>query len=159
MRVMALMQWTTKMSVGVPELDDDHKKLIAIINRLAEQSSGAPRQAILRQCLFALRRYAEAHFGREEKVMTACGYPELGRHKDEHQRFVERIREITERFDQDPDQEAGLVDDDLLEFLRDWLTHHILIEDMAYRPHAEKRLDKVREAARSFRAVEIWHSE
>ena len=66
---------------------------------------------------------------------------------------------MSERFDQDSDQEAGLVDDDLLAFLRDWLTHHILIEDMAYRPHAEKRLDKVREAARSFRAVEIWHSE
>jgi hypothetical protein len=36
---------------------------------------------------------------------------------------------------------------------------HILIEDMAYRPHAEKRLDQVREAARSFRAAEIWHSD
>jgi hemerythrin len=155
---MALMQWTTKMSVGVPELDDDHKQLIAIINRLAEQSSGPPRQAIVRQCLFALRRYAEAHFGREEKVMAACNYPELGRHKDEHRQFIDRIRETTERFDQDPDQVSAHVDDDLLAFLRDWLSHHILIEDMAYRPYAEKRPGEVREAARSFRAAEIWHS-
>ena len=53
---MAFMTWTPAMSVGVDQLDDDHKGLIAVINDLAEESSGEARATVLRQSLVALRR-------------------------------------------------------------------------------------------------------
>ncbi len=63
------------MCVGVPELDADHKELIKVINQLGENSEAGARGTAIRQCLFALLRYAEYHFAREEKVLAACHTP------------------------------------------------------------------------------------
>ncbi len=153
---MPVMLWTAKMSVGVPELDEDHKQLIAVINRLAAVSGPEARRDIVRRCLFALMRYAESHFAREEKVMAACGYPDLGGHGEEHRAFVRQLQVITRNFNGAPNDLAAHVNDELLDFLKDWLYHHILIEDMGYRPYAERRITKAREAAKSFRAAELW---
>ncbi len=155
--VMAVMRWTEKMSVGVPELDADHRVLIKVINQLEENSEAAARGTAIRQCLFALLRYAEYHFAREEKVLAGCQDPEIREHKLEHRDVVDRINQMHRRFDDNPDDAAAVVNDELLGFLRDWLNHHILIEDMAYRAHAE-RSPAAREAARSFKATEVWWS-
>jgi hemerythrin-like metal-binding protein len=151
---MALIQWTAKMSVGLEELDEDHKLLIKVINQLDENARDAGRQEVVRQCLMALRRYAEHHFGREEKVLSACDFPGIEVQKDEHRRFIERIRAATANFDEDPQAATKLVNEELLDFLGNWLNHHILIEDMAYRPFVEKSA-AAKEAARRFRAVEV----
>ncbi len=95
--------------------------------------------------------------------MAACQYPENREHKLEHRDFVERINHLHRRFDDNPDaaaEEAAAICDTrvneaLLSFLRDWLKHHILVEDMAYRPHAEHS-PAARKAAKSFQATEVW---
>jgi len=153
---MSYMTWTIAMSVGVPELDDDHKSLIRIINQVAENADDAARLAVVRQCLMGLMRYAETHFAREEQVMTTCSFPGLEMHRGEHEDFVGRIRQITDRFENKPEDLAKLVNEELLEFLKTWLNHHILIEDMAYRPFAEKMLPEARQAAQNFRSSEVW---
>lgn len=155
---MAMMAWTSAMSVGVPELDEDHRVLIRIINQLAEYTRHADRVDVLRQCLYALLRYAEFHFAREEKVMTACDYPGLAHHKREHRAFTAHMRALAKALDADQPLTAEIVNQDLLNYLKDWLNHHILIEDMSYRRLAESN-DLAREAARTFRASEIWWSE
>lgn len=169
---MYFMQWTPAMSVGVPELDDDHKVLIRIINQLAENVDGSARPAVLRRCIYALMRYAEYHFGREEEVMMACGFPELPAHRDEHRRFIEKIRAVAQSFEQaeeaagpggeltaaTPGQYGESTNRELLEFLKHWLAHHILKIDMAYRPFVENR-PEARKAAKSFKAAEVWWSQ
>ena len=110
---------------------------------------------VVRQCLISLLRYAEVHFGREERVMTACTFPGMAHHQEEHRAFVERMREIDERFSGDPEGLAAFVTEELADYLSDWLRHHILIEDMAYRSFAEHRLAEAREAIRSFRPSQI----
>lgn len=153
---MSYMTWTKAMSVGVPELDEDHKGLIRIINQVAENADDEARQAVVRQCLMGLMRYAETHFAREEQVMTTCGFPGLEMHRGEHEDFVGQIKQLTDRFENKPEGLAKLANEELLEFLKNWLNHHILIEDMAYRPFAEKMLPEARQAAQSFRASEVW---
>lgn len=154
---MAVMQWTEKMSVGIPELDGDHRQLIRVINQLGASYDDEARRSAVRQSLFALRRYAEFHFAREEKVMAVCRYPGLEEHKAEHCDFVARIQDLNRRFDEDPKRTAEVVNDALLAFLKDWLNHHILIEDKAYQPFAEGDRE-AREAAKSFKAAEVWWS-
>ncbi len=63
---MALMQWNEKMSVGMTELDADHKELIKVINQLGTIAEDEARQSAIRQSLFGLLRYAEYHLAREE---------------------------------------------------------------------------------------------
>ena len=52
---------------------------------------------------------------------------------------------------------AAIVNEDLLNFLRDWLNHHIMIEDKAYGPHIENNPD-AKTAAKSFQGTQIWWS-
>lgn len=154
---MALMQWSEKMSVGVPELDADHKELIRIINQLSADADDSNRRSALRQSLFALLRYTEFHFAREESVMAACSFPGIEEHKRAHRAFVDRIRALNHKFDNDPEGTTEVVSEDLLRFLQDWLVHHILIEDKAYRTAAEAN-PEARKAAKSFKAIELWWS-
>jgi hemerythrin-like metal-binding protein len=155
---MPLMQWTQAMSVGLEELDDDHKVLIKVINDLAANAGDAARRDVVRQCLLSLRRYAEFHFAREEKVMSACKYPGLESQKSEHRDFVKRIQEVTTRFDEDTTGSVEVVNEALLSFLKEWLNHHILTEDMAYRPHVERSAE-AKQAAKDFKASEVWWSQ
>lgn len=152
---MSLLEWTECMSVGVPELDADHKGLIKVINQLEASVKDPNRRDVVRQCLYALLRYAEIHFKREERVMAACDFPRVEHHKSEHQDFAERIRDLARRFDDEPDETVATVSEQLLDFLKDWFHDHVLIEDMAYRPYVKGRA-AAREAAKSFRAAEIW---
>ncbi len=155
---MVLMRWTQGMSVGVPELDDDHRGLIDIINDLAALSGAEARPQSVRACLTRLHRYAPVHFGREEKVMTACGFPHLGVHQEEHRAFVLTMQGFNQSLQGDPAALAGHLAEEILDYLKNWLTHHILLEDMAYKPYASERLADVRAAAQSFRQPEFHSS-
>ncbi|MFQ5972185.1 MAG: bacteriohemerythrin [Alphaproteobacteria bacterium] len=154
---MAFMEWDERMSVGLAELDGDHKILIEVINQLDANVGERAKSIVVRQALVVLARYAQFHFAREERVMAACGYAELPQHRVEHREFVQRIRGIAERLEKEPDARAIIVNDELLGFLKDWLRHHILIVDMAYRPVVENSV-RARHAARSFRSTDIWWS-
>lgn len=151
---MPLIRWTTNMSVGLTELDDDHRTLIKIINHLNANIGEAMRPETVRQCLLALRRYAEFHFAREERVLVACNFPGIEVQKDEHRDFIARIQEVTQRFDADPEDASTVINDELLSYLREWLSHHIMIEDMAYRPYVESSL-VAKDVAKRFKAVEV----
>lgn len=155
---MPAMQWTEKMSVGLKELDDDHKQIIKAINQLEANAGKEARGQVVRQCLLGLRRYAEFHFAREEKVLGVTDFPGLEVQKSEHRDFIEKIRGVSQRFDEDPEDTCAFINDELLTFLRDWLTHHILIEDMAYKPFVERNAD-ASAAARGFKAAEVWWSQ
>jgi len=152
---MSLMTWTSAMSVGVPELDEDHRVLFRIINQLAESKAKDDRSGILRQSLYSLLRYAEFHFAREEKVLTACDFPGMTHHKQEHRAFTGRMQELAKSLDDDELPATEVVSEELLTYLKDWLNHHILIEDMSYRKLAEAN-PTARDAAKNFRASEIW---
>ncbi len=142
---MPFYQWSESMSVGVALLDSDHKALIETINRLhrAVEDDDAPE--ILDQIFDALVAYAEHHFAREEQVMAACGYPAAAAHKAEHLRFAQDMRYTRDRYFRGEEAAIGR---ELLDYLKDWLNNHILIEDMAYRPYAEGRrqVEQVAEA-------------
>ncbi len=139
------------MSVGVPLLDADHKIFIDIINELEQCARYPGRRDAARDALGRLVEYARYHFEREEKVMAACGYPGIEDHHHEHEEFARYMGEVARRFDTDRDAAAL---DEVLDFLGGWLTHHILIQDMAYRPYAEGNAAAA-SAARTFRPLYI----
>lgn len=151
---MPLIRWTTEMSVGLTELDDDHRTLIKIINHLNDNVGESMQLETVRQCLVALRRYAEFHFAREERVMTACNFPGIDVQRAEHGDFIKRIQKVTKRFDANPEAASSVVNAELLSFLREWFNHHILIEDMAYRPYVENSTE-AKSAAKRFKGVEV----
>ena len=131
---MPFYQWRESMSVGIPLLDSDHQALIHLINRLHEYLESEEEQAVLGEIFERLVGYIDYHFAREEKVMEACEYPLLEGHREEHLGFTQEIRYIRDRYVHGGEVEIG---QELLDFLKNWLTHHILIQDMDYRSFAE----------------------
>jgi hemerythrin len=128
---MSVIRWSEAMSVGVARLDRDHQVLIGLINRLAVYDSGKAAEApVVAEVLSALVAYTRFHFRREERVMEACGYPALETHREEHRLLADEVAALSVRFREAPDRVSH---QDLLRFLTDWLNHHILLQDMAYR--------------------------
>lgn len=123
------------MSVGVARLDRDHQILIGLINRIDEAAEDdVTRNRVLPEVLAILIAYTVFHFDREEKVMRACGYPDLRYHHEEHQVLTREVQELQRRFRRG---DENLSREEILTFLTGWLNHHILLQDMDYRPFAE----------------------
>ncbi len=146
---MPLIEWTESMSVGVPLLDADHREFIRLVNELDSNAEYAERRDVIRNTLNTLEDYANFHFSREESVMQACGFPELDDHAREHDEFRKYVRDISRRFESDPTARMGK---EVLEYLKRWLRHHILVQDMAYRPYAEGNAE-ADAAARNFQPL------
>lgn len=121
--------WNDRYSVGVALLDQHHRHLAQLINRLAECAAERTLSESVGDVLDALVRYAEYHFRHEEALMETAGYPALAEHRREHLAFCEMISETCYT------AMHGIIGiDDLLDYLTLWWQEHILLEDMRYRP-------------------------
>lgn len=121
-------RWTPNMSVGSPIVDSDHRVLVGLIDRVR---TAADAPDAIGDVLDGLIAYVEFHFAREEKMMVAAGFPELAAHGAEHAGFTDHVYRLRRAFEID----ATAIDAaELFDYLKSWLNHHILIQDMAYRP-------------------------
>jgi hemerythrin len=128
---MDFMTWTNDLSVSVAVLDDDHKKLIGIINQLHYGIMAGHKREILGAVLGHLVDYARFHFAREEEFFLKADYPAAPTHKMEHESFISRISNLQARFKSAP---AVMLDLELMSFLRNWLVTHIQGSDKKYGP-------------------------
>jgi hemerythrin-like metal-binding protein len=120
------------MSVGVPAIDSDHKCLIRIIDLLDEIHDQEDSQRMIDTVLDTLLVYSRHHFAREERVLAACRFPGRAFHHSEHQGFAQHIQSLRKRFSGKGDLKMA---SELLDYLVGWLRHHILIQDMAFKPY------------------------
>ncbi len=120
------------MSVGVTALDNDHKCLVRVTNLLQSIKDEEDPARVVITVLDTLKLYGRNHFRREERVMEAIRFPGTEFHRAEHQGFTNYIDGLRVRFGgrKDPALAAELYD-----YLTGWLRHHILIQDMAYKPY------------------------
>ncbi len=127
---MPLLSWKNSYSVNVRQFDDQHKVLFDLLNELYEAMQQGKGRERVRDVISNLVRYTREHFSAEENAMRNAGYPEYPHHKQEHDAFTSKVLAF------EADFEAGnvLLSVDLMNFLRDWLTGHILKSDKRYAP-------------------------
>lgn len=124
------MQWSDRFSVGNKELDFQHLKLINLLNRLILISATQSiHSEIIKSILDEMTTYAHVHFKTEERLMEAYNYPGMKEHKKQHLDFQVKTIEVYEETEHNAEENA----EDLLNYLTNWWTHHILEEDMAYK--------------------------
>jgi hemerythrin len=126
------MTWTSDLSVGVEVLDDDHKKLIGIINQLHYGITIGHKREILEAVLDQLVDYTIFHFAREEELLTKTDYEATDAHKTEHKNFIVKISNLNARLKKSP---VSMLDLELMDFLRHWLISHIKGSDKKYGSH------------------------
>jgi hemerythrin len=129
---MPLMTWTEKLSVGVGVLDEDHKRLVAMVNELYDSMQAGHGKETLGRILNDLVQYTKVHFDREEKFFAQTGYPASAAHKQEHDALTQQVLEVQQKYMSGASAALSI---DVLRFLKNWLINHIQGSDQKYRPH------------------------
>ncbi len=126
---MDYIKWTDELSVGVKLFDDDHKKLVELINDLNQLIIVGDKTSALEKALAGLILYTKKHFGNEEAFMVKHEYPAYENHRAEHTALTEKVIDFQKRL------ESGKANFslELITFLRDWLINHIKGTDMQYK--------------------------
>lgn len=136
---MALIQWQDSFSLGIAEVDHEHKSLIDLINVLHGSLTTSARTDEIAEFLAELHASVAAHFALEERVMRQAGYREFAAHKAEHERLLDEIRGIMDEQRSSPDADYERA---LAERLRDWFERHFRDADRrlhdAMHPEAQR---------------------
>ncbi len=130
----ALIKWSDTYNLGLKEVDEQHKSLLDLINKIWQSIIDRNEKDVVFGLVEELERYTLAHFAAEETFMRVTDYPDFVAHKREHQEFVSRVAEEKKRAIQ-----VGSLSLDLMHFLRDWLVGHILVSDKAYANFTQKK--------------------
>lgn len=132
--------WNKNFDVGIPLIDEQHKKLVSLLNQLASHLAYQSDIPTLNTVFKELTDYAVYHFQTEENLWHQF-FPEDEleiKHKQMHNSFMTEVLKLKEEEKITPLEQ---VVEDILSFLTHWLVFHILDSD--------KRMAKVVQAVQS----------
>lgn len=118
--------WSKTLSIGVEEVDEDHRKLVDIFNSLNHAVKERESKEYLAAILDELINCTVWHFSHEERLMLKHQYKDMEAHKAEHRELIETARELQ----QELLQGGSAMTEKHIEILERWLTEHILTTDM-----------------------------
>lgn len=122
---MSLIEWKDEFSVGVAEVDHEHRELIGLINSLHDViQTNADADQVL-ETLGEIYAQISAHFALEEKMMRASRYPAYGDHKEDHEVLLDELRDIMDEVEDDGSYDERRLADDL----QRWFSLHFRTHD------------------------------
>lgn len=124
---MAILEWDESIALHIPAIDAQHKELIGWINALDDAVRKGEGAHLIHETLQKLINYVFEHFSAEEQLMLSYNFPGFTSHRQEHDYFVQKLKEI----------QGGFLDSDeasrkTLDFLVDWIVCHIRGTDQNY---------------------------
>lgn len=129
-----LLTWRDTWLLGIDTLDADHRKMVELINRLAQPASTAEapdsgRQDDIKRRLGELISFLRVHFKTEERFLESINYPDYGGHKNAHAvqiaEFIDMRRYLTETG-------ADALDDNERQSIKNWFFNHVIAEDRVF---------------------------
>jgi hemerythrin len=128
---MPLMEWNDRLSVGIQQFDNEHKRLVAMVNELFDAAQGNRGKEVLGKILDGLITYTKTHFANEERYMTQHAYPDLKGHKAEHDALAKQVLDVQAKYKGGASSALNM---EVLNFLKGWLVKHIQGTDKKYGP-------------------------
>jgi hemerythrin-like metal-binding protein len=123
------LEWDNKYSVGIELIDNQHKKLFEMINNFQNSlNSGITAVNSIKLLITEMKQYALVHFLTEEKLMFQKKFPQLKEHKQKHKEFIDKVQ----LFEQKIINGQILLPNEIVNYLKDWITGHIQFEDKSY---------------------------
>jgi hemerythrin-like metal-binding protein len=126
---MPFAEWTAEFSVGVDEIDRDHRRLLDLLNELHDAVKAGDGHEVLGKVLDGLTLYVGYHFAHEEELFLRTDYPGAEGHLRQHRALTITVKEIQDDFELD---NSDTLPAQVLEFLKNWLCDHILGADRAF---------------------------
>ena len=127
------MKWTKEFSVGIHEIDEQHRILEDCVASLERAVAGRDRSSTVHAALEDLADFARIHFAVEESLMRIHDFPGLDEHIHEHWRFSDQLKRLKDKaLSTDVSQE-------MIAFVQGWLDDHVVTSDKQYAMHFLKR--------------------
>jgi len=122
------VEWKEEYSVGIASIDQQHIKLINMINQLHTAIDYSTGYEFEREVLDELVNYTKIHFKFEEGLMEETEYPDFEPHKAQHEKMIKKVEQVLAEYKQDPDTAMS----NAATFLQEWLINHINGTDKQY---------------------------
>ncbi|MBE9568277.1 MAG: hemerythrin family protein [Proteobacteria bacterium] len=122
------VEWKDDYSVGIDSIDQQHKKLLNLINQLQTAVDYSTGEQFERDALDELVDYTKTHFTYEEGLMRDNDYPGFVEHKLQHEKMFDKVSEVLAKYEEDSDTAMSNAAD----YLKDWLIKHINGTDKEY---------------------------
>ena len=122
------LDWKEEYSVGIASIDQQHRKLVNLINQLQTAVDYSTGEEFEREALDELVDYTKTHFSYEEGLMKDNDYPDYEPHKAVHEKMISQVDAVLAEYEQDRDAAMK----DAVVFLKDWLINHINGTDKEY---------------------------
>lgn len=122
-----LIVWQDYYSVKVAEIDEQHKKLINLLNDLYD-SIEQTDSVNVKQIIQELTDYTQLHFKTEEQYFVKFHFRGTSQHFAEHSKFIKQVHEFKREYEKD----SNILTAKILNYLRDWVNHHIMESDQLY---------------------------
>ena len=123
-----ILEWEDRYSVGVVEIDDQHKRMFATINELLDSIKTGTTEEHIGSVIDSLIQYKIFHFATEEKYFKEFNYEGAAFHISKHQEFNKKLSFLKEKYPS-PTIEFAY---ELVDFLEDWLLDHLMVVDQKY---------------------------
>lgn len=126
------LEWKNEYTVGVKEIDDQHKKIIMFINELDNGIHGEDTKGVIHEIIINLNDYAKFHFSTEEKYFDQFNYEDKEEHTKRHRDYEVKVVDLEKKILELKGEDATRLAFEILDFLEDWWVNHILYEDKEY---------------------------
>ncbi|MDH5717384.1 MAG: bacteriohemerythrin [Spirochaetia bacterium] len=125
---MSLIKWSNDLSINVQEIDDQHQKLVDMINSLHKAMNDGQSQQIIGKIIKNMVEYTESHFQLEENYFEQFNYDLRDEHKKEHDQFIEKAQKLQN----DYFEGSIRIGIETMQFLKEWLVDHIMVSDKKF---------------------------
>ncbi|MBF0184045.1 MAG: hemerythrin family protein [Magnetococcales bacterium] len=130
------LPWDSSFHVGLAEIDDDHQRLVALLNGLISALNEQASQETVGRLLDELVNYTAWHFRHEERLMQSYRYSQFIAHKRQHTQLIEQANQAHSLYR----TEGNKVVMEVVALLKDWLINHVLIVDKSLAEYLVTRM-------------------
>lgn len=138
---MVIFQWDKNLEIGIPIIDQQHKKIIEAANAFFLSYKCGGKEKNTEDCLNFLSQYVLYHFQAEEAFQLESQYPEVRPHQAKHKYLTAQVKFHTTRILQSG-FDAGIVKQ-FHDFIQDWIVGHILTDDIAFAKFYRQKQGKI----------------
>jgi hemerythrin len=131
---MTVPIWDESLTVKVKRCDEDHQKLLSLIQRLHDSILEDQAPNNFQEILLELVAYTDTHFAAEEALLKQTRYSGLEQQCDQHKAFIAKLAEFEQSLESAPST-APLA---MVEYLKNWLVRHIKMVDCQYSEHLNR---------------------
>ncbi len=121
------MKWEPGFTFGIPEIDNQHKRIIDLINALNQAFVDNVTNEKIGDILDTMSEYADQHFKTEEDYFKKFVFPLMKEHMAQHEHFIDKVQDFKTKF-----EKGHPITFRLMKFLKNWWANHILDSDREY---------------------------